>query len=337
MNHAVADGAGRDEIALRRQSWSRYWSSGALHSFADSFGGRLGPSTVSFWARVFRLLDPSDRVLELGCGNGALVRFLCERHLLATPAEVDAIDMAQISPEWVRRLPPAVQARVRFHSGVRMEALPFEDRSMSYVVGQYAIEYAGEAAWNEVLRVLRPIARIGMILHHHDSLPVRAARIEAAHIHWLLGDDGPYHAARALIPYLAMASTEAGQRRLATDPQAAGLREDYNRRMAALLERARDHEFPDVLLQAGEGLNEVMATARSQGRDAARALLESQVEHIRDGLLRLEEAVEAGLDGAAMAAIAARLHQAGFADVEYRPLTESGALFGWSLYAHRSA
>ncbi len=324
------------QLLMRQRSWSRYWSSGALHSCADSFGGKFGPSTTAFWNRVFRLLGVNDRVLELGTGNGALVQFLHERYLQGNPLRVDAIDLAQIAPPWLERVPPAMRRWIGFHSGVRIESLPFDARSFSYVVGQYAIEYAEwDTAWHEVLRVCRPICRIGMILHHHDSLPVRACRVEGEHCRWLLAEEGPYALAEHLVPYMAMAATEPGRQRLASDADAAALRERYNAKMGELLARAQAWEFPDLLLQAAEGLNEVFQQARKYGREPARELLAAQLGHLRDALLRLDEARDCALDGAAMADVAGRLHRAGFETVEYAPLTEQGALFGWSLYAHR--
>lgn len=323
--------------AARRDSWSRYWATGAIHSCADSFDGKLGIATQTYWNRVFRLLGSGDRVLELGSGNGALARFLCDRYLLGAPIEYEAVDLAELKPEWLERIPPAVRARVRFHPGTRIEELPFENASMSYVVGQYAIEYADwDRAWDEVFRVCRRIARIGLLMHHRDALPISRSVEEAEHCAWLLGEDSPYAIADDLIPYLAMASTELGRKRLASDEQAASLREHYNRRQAALQARAKGSQTPDLLIHAAEGLNEAFARAQQYGRDAGRELLETQRMHLRDARLRVEEARDCALDGAAMTALIRRLHEQGFEDVEYVPLHENNELFAWALYAHRS-
>lgn len=321
----------------RRASWSRYWQTGAIHSCAESFEGRLGEQARAFWERVFAPLHDEDRVLELGAGNGAVSRFLVETLMFSRRLEVHAVDLATLKPDWHTRLPPQLQAAVRFHSGVNIEKLPFEDSSIGCIVSQFAIEYADqEAAWSEVLRVASPFARLGMILHHRDAVPVENGVEELAHLERLLQDGGAYDQVAKLIPYASLVGSEAGRLRLQSDPDATAARDRYNSTVRQLLAVAEQSSCPDILLQATQGLAEALSLAQRQGRKAARDFLAAQHLALEDSKIRLAEIAHYALDGEQMTAVARRLVEGGFSKVDYMPLSENGHLYAWCLTAART-
>jgi SAM-dependent methyltransferase len=96
---------------------------------------------------ALKLLPRSERVLDLGAGNGWLSRRLAEEHLV-TAVDVDAteVGLKAIDDARVRRL------------RAELEALPIADGTFDVVIAAAALHYAGDlhAALAEIARVLRP-------------------------------------------------------------------------------------------------------------------------------------------------------------------------------------
>ena len=104
-----------------------------------------------------------SHVLEIGCGNGALTRFLPS---VGGPADrkIHAIDIAKLSPEI------STVEGVTFHAETPAETLPFGDGVFDSVVSQFGFEYADfEPAIKEVARVCKAGAKITFISHHRSS------------------------------------------------------------------------------------------------------------------------------------------------------------------------
>ena len=93
------------------------------------------------------LLPRSERVLDLGSGNGWLARRLAGGHQV-TAVDVDATDtgLGALDEPRVRRL------------RAELEALPVVDGSFDVVIAAAALHYAGDllGALAEIARVLRP-------------------------------------------------------------------------------------------------------------------------------------------------------------------------------------
>lgn len=102
-------------------------------------------------------LEPGDRVLDLGCGCGAIASHMAELgdcHVTGINIEPSAIAKA------ARTTDPA---RVQCQIGDFNEPLPFEDASFDAVYNVQALTYATDlaATLREVARVLKPGGRFG--------------------------------------------------------------------------------------------------------------------------------------------------------------------------------
>ncbi len=321
--------------AERRESWTRYWAGGALHSCATSFEGNYDDAIGCFWGEVCAKVSVSQRVLDVATGNGALPRLMVD--VLAASGRlplVDAIDLADIDPAWLRAVPPEVGERVRFHSRVVAEVLPFADASFDLVVSQFGLEYSDLArSVDELRRVMKPGASVALVLHHADSLPVRLGRAEVIEIDWINQSGGILHRARRMLPYLARLATAAGMASVQRDPQAAKARAQFNEAMRELQQRASASLAPDILVETQTAVGELMAQVTALGAAAA----EQRLEAIRDGLrlarLRQAELVAHALDRAGVERLAAGLARSTDAQTEVGELRVRGELFGWSLQA----
>lgn len=104
---------------------------------------RWDPSHLRSVRRHLRL-DPGDRVLEVGCGRGHLVKALQEQGVDAIGVDLNPQAAEHAVTEGVRQADAA--------------SLPFEDASFDALVSVHAIEHIPDldSALGEMCRVVRP-------------------------------------------------------------------------------------------------------------------------------------------------------------------------------------
>lgn len=130
----------------------------------------------SHWVRFASALHSSARVIDLGCGSGAVGRAL----RAAGPLSVTGVDIA--------RVPPVREPGLELLANVPIEALPFADGVFGAAVSQFGYEYADpEAASVEVARVLATGAPFSFLIHHPDGPIVGAMRRHRRAIEGLCG------------------------------------------------------------------------------------------------------------------------------------------------------
>ncbi len=319
----------------RAASWSRYWASGSAAASSDASSGVHAGPVSAFWRDSFAAIGPTQRVLDLGTGNGPLLRGLLQQrtHAVQPMPRVDAVDLAELNAAWLADYPPDMAEQVHLHSAVHMEALPFDAASFDWVISQYGFEYAEpRSAACELLRVIRPDGRVRMLLHHADSRLVTVAHEEAAHIHWLLSGSGLVDLARGMARPLAQAGTPAGRAALAGDAAANTLRQQFNLAMQALEQRASGSPVPDALLEARDGLAAALARAPGQGEAAALAAIAELAQALDDAALRLAELQSHALDEAGIRSLLELLGDTPLRRVTAEPIHHAhGALMGWAL------
>ena len=123
------------------------------------------------WAELLDTLNlrGDERILDMGCGRGAVLLMAAQRLTAGRAVGVDlwrSIDQSGNSLEAARRnaVAEGVADRVELHTGDMM-ALPFDENSFDVVVSSFAIHNIGgragrEKAIDEAARVLRPGGRL---------------------------------------------------------------------------------------------------------------------------------------------------------------------------------
>lgn len=308
--------------------WSRYWAAGHAHSCPTSFEGFYGPEIQGFWRRQAAGLGPGDTVLDLGCGNGALLRFLWSDSTPERAPRLVGVDAAELRPDW---LTGAVAARVTLHARTRYEALPLTSESVTLAASLFGIEYGNaDATWAELFRVLRPRARCAFVMHKRGSRLDVVAADEIALGRAALASDGPLARAAELAPYLARATTDAARAELRGNRDAELARERFNAATQTFVSLAG-------MLKHGDYAHDILrAVMRILGEAG---VIELRIKELRrdveDHLARIEALRASALDVAGLSALRARLEGAGFALAEVATLAEQGYEMGWAVEGTR--
>ncbi|HWH17927.1 MAG TPA: class I SAM-dependent methyltransferase [Allosphingosinicella sp.] len=291
-------------------AWAAYWSSAG----ADRRGclpnakAGLGPALRSIWQDFAARLPRNAKVLDLGTGDGAVLR---ELRAVRSGLALTGVDSA---PQL-----PSAPAGIKLKPGVAMERLPFPEHAFDAVTSQFGIEYgdtaliAGEAA-----RVLKPEGRLCFIIHNREGLVVTHNLARRDALLWASRDSG----------YLEQA------RRLAAA------------RLAMPMPMPTPQRFRDAVAEAGRLFPTQSAAAEfvaailqvlDQGR-LARArhtieLLATLEERASNEIERINALEKAACGGGEIAAIAKQLRQAGIIVREPAPLVEAEGRpsFAWLL------
>ena len=179
----MAGGAGLTRVVA--DGWTPYWRGGAVTSLPEVYDTPGAGPAAGFWRCALAALGGRARILDLGCGNGA-VALLAARTAAARGArwEIHGVDRAAIDP--VRSLPARYReaaAAVTFHPGASMARTPFDSGYFCLVTGQFAVEYGDRTLIaDEVRRVLRPGGRAAFVIHLQESAVVSGAAAELAHL-----------------------------------------------------------------------------------------------------------------------------------------------------------
>lgn len=314
-------------------AWSRYWAAGHEHSCPTSFEGFYGPQLQAFWRRQAAALGPDDLALDLGCGNGALLRFLWSQFSPDRVPRLVGVDAADLRSNWLHG---PIARRVTVHARAPFEGLPLADASVSLAASLFGIEYgASEGAWAELQRVLRPRSRVAFVLHKQGSRLDAVAADDIVVCRAALAPDGILELAHSVVPYIVLATTEAGRAALRTDRDAEAARARFNAATDALVDLSqllRHGEYAHdilgavnrVLTGAGAGLGAVIG----QRLDTLRGSIE-------DHLARITALRASALDPAALAAMRELLGRAGFSLAEPATIAEQGHEMGWVLEGER--
>lgn len=320
-------------IALAmRQAWSNLWATGVVDTFGhgDAAGGRQPPLAAE-WRQWLSRLPAKTLVLDLGTGNGALPRLLLQS--CSDPSvRCDGVDVADARPHWLDRLPPRERERVRIHSGISCEELPFPSASFGCVVSQFGIEYANlDQAFPEALRVLQPGGLLRFAIHHVEGRPAQLAREELAHSQWLM-DSGWLPAAREMALAMSLMGSPAGRQVLNAEPKWQAVRRTFDGLHRLLTDRASRSPCPDLLMDAQNWLVQVFQASARQGEEAARTGMDQITELLGQGQLRLQDLLNHVVDTPGIERLARLTRETG-RNARVEPAEDSGHLMGWWLTA----
>ena len=147
-------------------SWSNFWQSELTTAFAASEGQQR--ALKNFWASTCRHWNSGDRVLDLGCGNGALAAALAE---IAKDSDrtfrYTGLDQAEISPPADAEFEPL---EVVLLGNTAAESARLPEAGFERVISQYGFEYCDRAAVSANISAwLAPEGSACFLVHSRDS------------------------------------------------------------------------------------------------------------------------------------------------------------------------
>jgi SAM-dependent methyltransferase len=126
------------------------------------------PTYQAMFRNLVDLMAPEagSRILDVGCGSGALDRLLVAR--LGPTARIDAVDINPFLLREAAELAQDLCERIRFAPG-SAQALPFADQTFDCIFSVTVLEECeADRAIAEMVRVARPGARIGLVVRAID-------------------------------------------------------------------------------------------------------------------------------------------------------------------------
>lgn len=318
-------------------NWDRYWSAGHMHSCPTSFSGFYGPATRRFWDVCTRGLRANDVVLDLACGNGALLRYLADTLPPQRVPRLLGVDAARIPAQWLHR----GRSEGRYNSIEILDRtpicrLPFSDQSVSMVVSQFGIEYAwSPGVCQELMRVLAPVSSIACIIHSTASQVTSVSRDELRIVDLLLSTNGVMGQAEEMIPYAMRARTESGRRSLAQNVKANQARRSFNDAIESVVQLSSTLENG----QFGEWAIRMILSCLRPNDGQAEDETKSALLRLRDEFQwhqeRLREQLDATIDADELSALVEAVGEQGFVECHTSKIIESGYEMGWGFFAKR--
>ncbi len=178
-------------------AWGDFWASQTDQGGGGCLSARwrvIDDAQRGAWRAFARSLPQKAKLVDLATGDGRVMGWLLEARRDLKPI---GVDLARQLPE-----PPKGS---RSRGGVAMEALPFPDRSHDAVVSQFGFEYGDiKIVLAEIVRVLKPMGRVGLMTHRLDGPILEHNAARRAGLKWVLDEMDLISKARASLALRAM-------------------------------------------------------------------------------------------------------------------------------------
>jgi SAM-dependent methyltransferase len=143
------------------RGWDTYWQ-GAGGADAYVGGGVTHPVITEVWVYLLGeiLAERSDaRILDIASGSGAVVDRL-QQFPDMDLGRITCVDISSAAIESLEQRFPGI-------TGITADAgsTPLEDASYDLVTSQFGIEYAGQGAIDEAIRLVAPGGSIVLVMH----------------------------------------------------------------------------------------------------------------------------------------------------------------------------
>lgn len=323
------------------EQWDRYWAYGNIHSFSQVSGGNYQGAIAEFWQARFDTLGSGSRVLDIATGNGAIALLALEvSDRRAADFDVLGVDLADIDPpaQVKEQSLAAKLGRIAFQGKVSAESLPVDSESVDMVCSQFGIEYSDlSRSIPELARVLKPSGSVAMIVHHRDSVLLRATRDELGQLDFVLTDVKLYLRARNLLR--AMAGTARGKAAAEglRSPKIAKKRRSLDEAMERIQQAARARPNPVMLVGPVRYIREILAAADRAGPGELLEWLDEALRRVTANQRRLLDMVSAARSDDDLQTMERLLVESGLSDVRMQAFhANGGATLGWSVEAHKN-
>lgn len=155
--------------------WLEHAPLGRLHAILTSVPGALVYNPPAFKLHEELRLHPANRLLDIGCGRGALLSLLTARVAFQQPPM--GLDVSRHTLTEAPSEAGFVQARP--------EVLPFRDETFDIVTCGYVSQFLDDDALQALLREIRRTLTLGGIALLWDFAPTRSPILDCFHVNVL--------------------------------------------------------------------------------------------------------------------------------------------------------
>lgn len=184
---------GNMDSARREEAWKQFWAreqTASVHAIVSSEWSAISEAQFKAWGGFADGLATDAHVLDVATGSGKLLEILRAWRSDLTAVGVDIAERLPVAPHGIELI-----------GGISMEKLPFQADAFDAVVSQFGFEYGdAAAAAEEILRVLRPEGRIGLMVHRGDGPILAHNRRREEQIRWVKDDNALFARVLSLLP-----------------------------------------------------------------------------------------------------------------------------------------
>jgi ubiquinone/menaquinone biosynthesis C-methylase UbiE len=322
------DNTNSDSLSAN-SSWDRYWR-GMKEGGQFGVGGASHPRLNQFWREYFSsmgTLSTPKKMIDIGCGDGAVVAAAIDT-LGYDSLQLTCLDISRHSLGLLRQRYPDVH-------GIVADALhvPLDSGSFDLVTSQFAVEYAGTAAFGEAVRLVAPGGQLALLVHHRSSVMYEdcSASLDAVE-----GLKACQFITRSITLFETGFATLQGADRMPYDSAAQDMLPAY-RELERIMQRHGKHVAGDTLLSLYQDVDVIHQ--HMERYDAAEILQWlTRINSELDGYVRIMGAMrDSALSEPQFLAVSEAVKDAGLTVQQALPLRsdEIGLPIAWVLTAHR--
>lgn len=152
------------------EPWTSFWEHGHSTTFGAFFKDGYDGAIKSWWHQILTSVPQPVDVLDIGCGNGALLLDLLEKRITGSYTGVDLAGV-KLSDVAKQKLNVNNTLKAQLKPKTDAEQLPFESESLDLTVSVFGIEYSDlQKSLPEAIRVLKPGGAFHALMHADESV-----------------------------------------------------------------------------------------------------------------------------------------------------------------------
>ena len=152
------------------EPWTSFWEHGHSTTFGAFFKDGYDGAIKYWWHQILTSVPQPVDVLDIGCGNGALLLDLLEKRITGSYTGVDLASV-KLSDVAKQKLNVNNTLKAQLKPKTDAEQLPFESETLDLTVSVFGIEYSDlEKSLPEAIRVLKPGGAFHALMHADESV-----------------------------------------------------------------------------------------------------------------------------------------------------------------------
>jgi ubiquinone/menaquinone biosynthesis C-methylase UbiE len=318
----------------KHKIWDSYWADSRIQTGVAE--NPVAEAVIeAHWREFFAELDGGSRILDLGCGNGAVALIAARvSQEMEKNFQIHGIDAANIDPPKYVAKEAEMLKTIAFKGQTLMEDLPYEAGQFHAVVSQFALEFSDlNKSCPEIGRVMRRGGRFCALSLAANSKPVAQAAAKMRQSQFLAGNTKLFDVATAVAQALY---------NIESKPEAEGQGRDtkkYLEKFSQEVERTMEkfkHGDSETIEAVITGLQHVFVIRKTIGIQEQVNMIALMKKRVISHVGRLDAMTRAALGDNAVVGVKRKLGEAGLGNAQSAPFAapEMGTI-AWKITATR--